>query len=195
MKETIKRSFNFFYYILLSCLVLIALLLVVSIFPITGNFKVKVVESGSMEPAIKTGSIVVVKPVEQYDVNDIITFVNPEKEEKSITHRIVDLEVIEGEKRFVTQGGANNSSDKRSVAKNEIVGEVLLDLPYLGYVVRVAQNPLGFILIIVVPALIIIYDELRKIWQEIKKIKNKKKDKEQDKEIDHLKDEIKNLKK
>jgi len=158
------------YYLFLSIVILIALLLITSMLPISRNYKFMVVQSGSMRPAIKTGAVVMVKPVNDYKMGEVITF--KEEGEKSTTHRINDIEVIEGEPYYITKGDANNAPDKERVAKNEIIGKVLLDIPYVGYGVNFAKQPLGFALIIIIPALVIIGDETRKIYREIKKSKD-----------------------
>jgi len=173
---------------------MVAIGVIAPLLPIPGNYQILTVLSGSMESDIKTGSIVVIKPVDQYKINDIITFINPQNKNEPITHRIVDMEVIEGNPFYITQGDANNAPDQRKVQPREVIGKVLFDLPYLGYVVEAAKKPLGFMLIIVVPAIVIIYDEFRKIWREIIKLKNKKKDKEQDNKIKELEEEIEELK-
>ncbi len=188
-----KKAFKVLYYIFLGFLGGIAVLLLISSFPITGNYKVKMVQSGSMEPAIKTGSIVAVKPAEQYQIGDIITFINPRMPDKPVTHRIADIETVEGEPFYITQGDANNAPDQRRVRAREITGKVLFDLPYIGYAVGAAKKPLGFMLIIIIPATAIVYDELRKIWQEIKKLKGKKKDNQQDQKIEELEKEIEDV--
>ena len=58
-------------YIFVGLIAAIALLLVISTFPITGNFQVLTVLSGSMEPALTTGSIVLRKPGEIDKIGDI----------------------------------------------------------------------------------------------------------------------------
>ncbi len=189
------KYFKIVYYILVGFLILIALLLIVSVFPITGNFKVLTVLSGSMEPTIKTGAIVAAKPANDYKIGDIITFWPNTKTQPPVTHRIFDIEVQGGEPVYITKGDANNASDTREITKNDVLGKVLFSVPYLGYVVDFAKKPVGFILIIAVPALVIIFDEIKKIWREILKLRNKKKDTEQDKEINRLKEEIEELKK
>ena len=68
------KFFKTIYYIFIAFIATIALLLIISVLPITGNYKVMTVLSGSMEPTIKMGSIVVVKPQENYKIGDIITF-------------------------------------------------------------------------------------------------------------------------
>jgi len=186
--------FKVAYYILVGLLVLIALMLIISVFPITGNFKILTVLSGSMEPAIKTGAVVIIKPASDYKIGDVITFGPNTKTQSPITHRIYDIKIVAGEPVFITKGDANGSSDNKEVPKSDIIGKVLFNIPFVGYAVDFAKKPFGFILIIIVPAVIIVYDEIRKIWQEIMKLKNKKKDVEQDKEILRLKEEIDRLK-
>lgn len=163
------KTFKIIYYILTVFIGAIAVLLIGSIIPITGNYKLMVVQSGSMEPVIKMGSMVVVKPSEDYKIGDMISFMNRVEREESITHRIIDLEVIEGESFYITKGDANEDPDPRRVAKTEIIGKVLFSIPYFGYAVDFAKKPLGFALIIILPAAIIIFDEARKIYEEIKK--------------------------
>ena len=165
------KPLKIIYYIVIAFIAAIAILLIISALPITGNFKVMTVLSGSMEPAIKTGSVVVVKPVDSYKIEDIITFTNPKKPVESVTHRIYDMKVIEGRISYITKGDANNAPDQREVSEREVVGKVLFSIPYLGYAVDFAQKPLGFAFIILIPAVIIIGDEIRKIYGEIKKKK------------------------
>jgi len=162
------------YYIFIACIALIALLLVFSIFPITGNYKVLIVQSGSMAPAIKTGSVVIVKPVSDYKIGDVITFGQATKTKVPTSHRIYDIKVVDGQPVYITKGDANNAPDAKEISKSEIIGKVLFDVPYAGYAVDAAKKPLGFALIIVVPAAIIIFDEGKKIIGEIKKMRKNK---------------------
>jgi signal peptidase len=76
------------YYIIVGLFCLIAVLLIISVLPITGNFKVLTVLSGSMEPNIHTGSVVVVKPTKDYKIGDVITFGPYTKTQTPTTHRI-----------------------------------------------------------------------------------------------------------
>ncbi|OGD69130.1 signal peptidase I [Candidatus Campbellbacteria bacterium RIFCSPHIGHO2_01_FULL_34_10] len=148
-----------------------AVLMIASIFPITGNYELRVVQSGSMEPAIKTGSVAVIKPSDDYQVGDVITFGDVYKSETPITHRIVDIKVIEGDYYYITKGDANDDNDPKDVPKEDVIGKVLFSLPYAGYVVQEARKPFGFAILIIIPGVIIVYDESKKIWKEIKKTK------------------------
>jgi len=151
---------------------LVAIILVVSIFPVTGNYKVLIVQSGSMQPTIKTGSLIISKPESMYEVGDIITF---RYGKTTITHRVYEKKEIDNQTSYVTKGDANNASDKNEISSSDIVGKVFFHMPYLGYAVDTAKKPLGFMLVVVLPALIIIFDEAKNIFQEIKKIRAKKK--------------------
>jgi len=78
---SIAKIFKIIYYIVIAFIGMIAILLVVSVFPITGNFKVMIVQSGSIQSEIKMGSIVAVKPAHStgsgqadYKIGDVITF-------------------------------------------------------------------------------------------------------------------------
>ncbi|MDD5146320.1 MAG: signal peptidase I [Candidatus Pacebacteria bacterium] len=165
--------FKIIYYAFLTALALIAALLVVSVLPITGNIKFLVVQSGSMTPAIKTGSLVVIKPAGDYKIGDIITFGQITKTKTPTTHRIVEMKVADGNPVYITKGDANNGPDQKEISQKEILGKVLLKVPYIGYAVAAARTKIGFALIIIIPALAIIVEEVIKIKNEIRKDKDK----------------------
>lgn len=161
------------YFIFGTCIALIVVLLIASTLPVTGNFKVLIVQSGSMQPSIQTGGIVVVKPMESYAVGDVITFAAGAGDKRTVTHRIAEVKEENGRTTFVTKGDANDGKDSQEVPLSRVIGKVLFDIPYLGYAVAAAKTPYGFIFLIVVPATIIIFDEVKKIIYEIKKIRKK----------------------
>lgn len=169
-----KTLFNLVYYIFVACIIGIALLLLASMVPVPGNIKVKIVKSGSMEPTIMTGGIVVIAPAENYTVGDIITFGQDTKTQIPTTHRIVRIEGEGPLRAFATKGDANNDEDPAPTRIGDIKGKVLFTVPYLGYILDFAKKPLGFALLVGVPALAIIIDELGKIIAEIKSMKKKK---------------------
>jgi len=163
------KIFKIIYSIFIAFIVLVALLLIFSILPITGNYKIMTVISGSMQPAIKMGSVVMVKPVDNYKIGDIITFGPYSRTKAPTTHRIYDIKVEGGAPVYITKGDVNNAPDARELQKKDILGKVLFSVPYVGYAVDFAKKPMGFALIIIVPAAIIIFDEIKKIIGEIKK--------------------------
>jgi len=168
------KIFQIIYYIFIAFIVAVALLLIVSILPITGNYKVMTVISGSMAPAIKMGSVVIVKPAADYKIGDVITFGPYSKTKAPTSHRIYDIKVVDGQPVYITKGDANNAPDAREIQKRDIVGKVLFSVPFVGYAVDFAKKPIGFVLIIGIPAVIIISDEVKKIIREVKKTKETK---------------------
>lgn len=164
------------YYTVFGIVCLIGLLLIFSFVPITGNYKIMTVLSGSMQPAIKTGSIVLVKPSLNYKIGDVITFGANLKNKTSTTHRISEIMVKEGQPIYITKGDANNAPDSKEVLGKDIIGKVLISVPFLGYAVAAAQKPIGFAILIIVPALIIVLDQAKNIFKEFKKIKKPEND-------------------
>ena len=168
------KLFKILQYIFFVVIVIIVLGVIAPLLPIPGNYQILVVQSGSMAPAIKMGSMVVVKPAESYAINDVITFGEMGKDKTPITHRIHDIRVQEGKSIYITKGDANEDIDQKEISGNEVIGKVLFDIPYLGYAVDTAKKPWGFAALIIIPALIIVFDEIRKIWKEITSLKKNK---------------------
>ncbi len=170
-----NKFFKVLYCVFFTVIGVIALILILSAVPGKNMPKTFVVLSGSMQPAIKTGSVVLVWPVSQYKIGDVITFGPNTGTQIPTTHRIVEMRAQTGQPVYVTRGDANNAVDQREVSGKDILGKVHLAVPYIGYAVDFAKKPVGLMLIIIVPAVIIIYDELRKIVEEAARIKKKKK--------------------
>jgi signal peptidase I len=137
--------------------------------PFIGSFDVRIVQSGSMEPTIPTGSVVFVRREGTYAVGDVITF----RGGSSIptTHRIVGSETHADETAFMTKGDANEDPDTNPVHVRDIMGKVLWSAPYVGFIIDFARKPLGFALLIVLPALLVILDEAEKIWREFRRLR------------------------
>lgn len=171
----------------------VAALFLVSLVPIPGNVEVKIVKSGSMEPNIHTGSIVVIQPQEQYSIGEVITFGKDTKTDVPTTHRIAKVEQDAGGTVFVTKGDANEDPDPNPVREGEVIGKVVFSLPYAGYILNFAKQPLGFALLIVMPAAAIVLDELMAIWREIVKLRKKKRrasgEEDEDEAVDESDDE------
>jgi signal peptidase I len=137
------------------------------------NFgRLYVVSSGSMEPHIKTGSIVYVEPQSTYKLNDVVTFYpNVANRRATVTHRIVAI----GNGVIKTAGDANNQAETSLTPVSRIVGKVIISVPFVGYLAGFTKTPQGFILMVIIPATIIIYEELKNISKTLtKNIKPKK---------------------
>lgn len=104
--------------------------------------------SGSMEPAIPTGSLVVVKDVEDATVEDgdVIAYYSDSDNGAIITHRVVDNQIISGQ--FITKGDANDANDPTPVDYDRYIGKVVLSVKYLGYIASFLDQLAGKIAVI-----------------------------------------------
>lgn len=123
------------------------------------GYKPFIVLSGSMEPAILTGDIVLTKITRAEDVaqNDIITF--RVDRDTAVTHRVTEVVVEEGQISFLTKGDANVGSDAAVVTPEMLEGKYLGRVGGLGHLAIFLQTPMGLLLFVVTPlCLFIIYD-------------------------------------
>ena len=136
-----------------------------------GGFRAFTVMSGSMEPAIDVGSLVITQYAHpaSLEKGDVITFIRPSKEREFITHRIIDIKNKENLAIFKTKGDHNNSVDSWVLAGGGVVGKVVYSVPYLGYLLSFSKTKLGIALFILIPAFIIIYSEVTNIISLLKK--------------------------
>ncbi|MEX2341058.1 MAG: signal peptidase I [Candidatus Paceibacterota bacterium] len=138
-----KRFFTWTWRVILTLILLAAIFVLGSALPIDDNYEFMVVESGSMEPVIKTGSVLAYIPRAEYGVGDIITFTGTEVNPTPTTHRIVEAVVEDGGLLYVTKGDANEDVDYRQVREEEILGKVFLSVPYAGYMSAYLATPNG----------------------------------------------------
>ena len=153
-------------------LIIIGALIAFSMLPIKNNYQVLTVMSGSMKPTIPVGSVIVIKPVAEYKVDNIVTFKTPGSTKKKdfTTHRIKEIKGENGVVTYVTRGDANEDSDREYIEKDSILGKELFAVSLIGYLIGYIKTLPGLVLIIIVPAAIIIYEEVRKIHREAKDI-------------------------
>jgi signal peptidase len=129
-----------------------------------------VILSGSMEPAIPVGSLVLVIPEAWYLPGDIITFRSDPASREMVTHRIVTADpgqTFFTQGQFTTKGDANKTADYGVVPASNVVGRVFSIIPSAGYAVNFSKTPQGFILLVIIPATIIIWEELKSTQNEL----------------------------
>lgn len=173
--KILKIIKNIVYGLLILTVVIIAGFTFLSVSHAPGGIRLFVVQSGSMEPAIKTGAVILVKPAEKYVKDDIISFlISPsaelDKKATTVTHRIAEVHDDEGRLTYTTKGDANEDTDRETVTQRQVLGKVSLILPYLGYIVNFAKTQAGIISLIVIPGTIIVYSEVMSIKKEIIKL-------------------------
>ncbi|NPV59472.1 MAG: signal peptidase I [Actinobacteria bacterium] len=116
-------------WILMGIFMLLFLLLVLS--ALNPWVHARVIISGSMEPTIKTGSMVIVVRRGEYRQGDIIAFQDPMIGRN--VHRIVGEASSGGVTYYTTKGDASMMPDRFPVPGDRIEGKVVAIFPYLGY--------------------------------------------------------------
>ena len=105
-----------------------------------------VVRSGSMEPAMKTGSLAVARrispaDVSSLDVGEVVVYRSLVDPEMLIMHRIVARTAnSRGEVQFVTKGDANVAEDSLLLDASRIVGTVSFSVSRAGYLVAALEQ-------------------------------------------------------
>ena len=142
--------------------------------PIAVGWRPLAVLSGSMAPTLQTGDEIVVRPVAppRLRVGDIVTFKDASRDNALVTHRVRDVRVVGAKVHVVTRGDTNTGSERWSVAAGGRVGRLAYRIPKLGYVTGSAGTPLGRILFVVVPALLLGVSEIRRVWRPREELKS-----------------------
>jgi signal peptidase I len=125
------------------------------------------VMSGSMEPALGVGDVVVNSRVSPADVRvgDIVTFSDPEGTGKLITHRVRQRRIVDGTAHVVTKGDNTNAVERWDVPAAGSLGRVEYRVPLLGFLVFWLHGALASVALIVVPALLLAGFEVWRIWR------------------------------
>lgn len=125
---------------LLVALVLVCIPLTV---PRLFGYHIYTVISGSMEPAIPTGSLVYIKEMEPENVEpkEVIAFYGAKDSAGIVTHRVVENRVLMGE--FVTKGDANQTEDMNPVPYDNFIGKVEFSFPELGATAQILTGKEG----------------------------------------------------
>ncbi len=134
--------------------------------PKIGGFCPLIVLTGSMEPEISSGDLIIVKQIDGADVkeNDVIAFFDPDGNGQSIlTHRVVGITEKDGQTAFYTKGDANNTDDRLPVTADKLVGSYKFRIRGMGNVAMFMQTTTGLIVCVVLPLILLVgYDIIRR---------------------------------
>jgi len=124
--------------------------------------------SGSMEPTIHTGDIVIAKETnkENLQIGDIISF---RLGQSVVTHRIIGIEETENGEVYTTKGDKNNTEDKVEIKIDLIEGKVIGRIPFMGKIAKLLHGNISIIVIILM--VYIYYSHTSKV----SRIKNRRK--------------------
>lgn len=107
------------------------------------GYRIFRVQTGSMIPKYKVGDVILVreKDIDKIKVGDDVTYLGEASSVKGmlITHRVIDIEEIDGQKALHTKGIANNLEDP-VVYGNQINGVVQTKLYILSLICMLLNN-------------------------------------------------------
>lgn len=134
--------------------------------PQIGGYCPLIVLTGSMEPKISSGDLIICKQIDGKDVKkgDIIAFFDPDGNGTSVlTHRVVEVIEEDGKLSFRTKGDANNTEDQKPVAADKLVGIYQRKISGAGNVAMFMQTTTGLIVCVGIPLIILVgYDLVRR---------------------------------
>ena len=128
-----------------------------------GGYSLFRVITGSMEPAIPVGSVLVAQqtPIHEIQPGDIVTYRSrePGKFDVIITHRVLSVYEGQGQKIYLeTKGDANPYADGDYVDENYLIGKVVFytgENNVFAMILRFITGEVGFLACIVLPSLLI----------------------------------------
>lgn len=90
--------------------------------------------TGSMEPGLPPGTLVVVRPIDPADVRvgDVVTYQIRSGVPGVISHRVVGIMVGAEGRTFTLKGDANAEPDRDAVVEGQVMGEAWYSVPWLG---------------------------------------------------------------
>ena len=135
--------------------------------PLAFNARPLVVLSGSMEPALGTGDVSVVRTIPPLEARpgDVVTFRDPDDAERLITHRVREMHTQGGAVVFRTRGDANTASEQWQVSSTDEIGRVVYRIPKLGWVLMYARSKGLFVLMLGGALALLLVLELTAIWR------------------------------
>ena len=187
MKNILKKAWKIvstaLIVLLIACTVLLVAIKFVGETPSVFGYNLYYIVTGSMEPTIAVGDIILSKQatVEELEVGDIVTFTGEsgELEGTIVTHRIQSVYEENGQIYVVTKGDANTVNDPPLRAE-AVLAVMKCKVPLLGGLVRIINTPLGFLALVITPLLISLVKEIIDLVQAFRSTKEEQGNEEMD---------------
>ena len=192
MKKALKIIVNVIAWIVL----ILALLITILVFSSDRNngvanlfgYMPMTVESDSMKPTFKKGDMILVKEVDditKLKKGDVITFwtIIDGKKQKN-THRIVEINITENSRSFVTRGDNNGLDDDLPAYASDIIGKwTEMKISGFGKVMDFLRTKTGFFICIIIPMALFFLFELYKFIMTVNDIRKPKLTEDDEEEI------------
>lgn len=139
--------------------------------PSIGGYLPQIVLTDSMYPEIQSGDLIIchTEEPENIEVGDVISFFDPAGNGITIvTHRVVEIEELEGKIMWRTKGDNNNTEDLLMVSEDKLVAVYEgIRLAGLGNVALFMQTTPGLVVCVILPLLLLVgYDMIRRRMYE-----------------------------
>lgn len=168
----------FLIFALAACVTIVSLSISDNGVPSVNGYIPLSIQSNSMKDYIKKGDLIITKKVDadSLKTGDVIAFFATEKETTIIkTHRIIEINEINGIKVFTTKGDAVDTNDNVSVGESDIISVYTgKKIPILGAIMSFMQSQIGFLICIIIPLFCIFVYQMYKFIGDV--IENKKKE-------------------
>ncbi|TFG11455.1 signal peptidase I [Candidatus Thorarchaeota archaeon] len=122
-----------------------------------------VVTSDSMEPTLYRGDLLIIQAREpdQIALNDIVVYQDEVwHSDGPIVHRVVEIEIVEGDYYYFTKGDNNPTRDPYNRTYSEIVGVVVATIPWLGNISLFLRTPVGIVVMVGLFVAILVLPEI-----------------------------------
>jgi signal peptidase len=149
---------------------------VITIGPRVLPFQTLIVISGSMEPVLPVGSVVILEHIsaDQLVVGDVIAFRRPDRPDVVVTHRIVGVDESSAGRGFTTKGDASGVADPWLVPAQGSGLRAVTAIPLLGYVLTALASAPGRIALVVLPLAALMVSVIRRIWRPVPRVRSQR---------------------
>jgi signal peptidase len=123
--------------------VVLGLAVVLIVVPKAAGATPLTVLTGSMEPRLPPGTLIVVAPtpVDEIRLGDVVTYQIESGRPEVISHRVTEIvSSSDGGTAFVTKGDANSEPDAALVLPEQVRGTLWYSVPWLGFVNQVVNG-------------------------------------------------------
>ncbi|MEG0026395.1 MAG: signal peptidase I, partial [Bacilli bacterium] len=125
-----KLLFTTMWTVMISFMIMLIIL-------VSGLFKfyILTIASGSMEPLIKIGDVIIIEKLKEDDlkklkVGDVLVH---KKDKETVVHRIIEIKERYKKTTYRTKGDANNAADNYIIYESDIIGRAKFRVPLVGY--------------------------------------------------------------
>jgi signal peptidase I len=143
----------------------VALLVLVAVLVATGH-RVMIEMSDSMKPAMAAGDVLVTERIAAREASrgDVITFDDPSRHGRTVTHRVVSKRERGDKLAFHTKGDANGNGERWTVAADGTAARVLVVVPEVGYALNWFRQPLVRFVFLTLASVLLAGLVLARVW-------------------------------